>query len=332
MRLRTGWLIAWAVLTLLVVLSFRGVAWDAALSTFGQADFRWLLLAVAANFLILPLAALQWIRFLPRGASVGFRPMFWITAVTSTVSNGGPFLAGHAAGIHLLATRGGVGHASAVSVKAVEQLATGMAKLTILGVVFLLVPLPVSYRATAFTLGVVVPLLGLGLLFAAHRAHRLEAWAAERRGWLGSVLSFLVRVAAQLDAIRNPGTFWVGFILALLQKGAEALAIWAVVMALGVQIPGWGVLLVLSAVVLSTMASVTPANLGIYEGSVLLAYSLIGVEPEVALGLSVVQHVAYLIPMAGVGWVLLAFRGLRIGEVVGESKEDSEERGSAAEG
>jgi uncharacterized membrane protein YbhN (UPF0104 family) len=107
------------------------------------------------------------------------------------------------------------------------------------------------------------------------------------------------------------------------------------VTALGVQIPGWGVLLVLSAVVLSTMASVTPANLGIYEGSALLAYSLIGVEPEVALGLSVVQHVAYLVPSAGVGWVLLAFRGLRMGEVVGESKEDSEEkleRGGAAEG
>ena len=321
MSRRTGWLVAWAVLTILVVLAFRGVAWDDAVSAFGQADLRWLLLAVAADFLILPLAAYQWIRFLPRGASVGFRPMFWITAVTSTVSNGGPFLAGHAAGIHLLATRGGVGHATALSVKAVEQLATGMAKLTILGVVVLLVPLPVSFRATAFTLGVGVPLLGLGLLLTAHRAHKLEAWAADRRGRLGSVLSFMARAAMHLDAVRNPWTFWVGFLLALLQKAAEALAIWAVVMALGVEIQAWGILLVLAAVNLSTMASVTPANLGIFEGSALVAFRLAGVEPELALGLSVVLHVAYLIPMAGVGWVLLALRGWRMGEVVGKVEE-----------
>lgn len=322
MSRRTGWLVAWAVLTILVVLAFRGVAWDDAVSAFGQADLRWLLLAVAADFLILPLAAYQWIRFLPRGASVGFRPMFWITAVTSTVSNGGPFLAGHAAGIHLLATRGGVGHATAVSVKALDQLAEGLAKLAMVGAVLLLVPLPVSLRATAFTLGVGVPLLGLGLLLAAHRARRLEDWAGERRGWLGAVLSFLARVAAQLDAIRNPRAFWVGLLLALLQKAAEALAIWAVVMALGVEMPAWGILLVLTAVNLSTMASVTPANLGIYEGSALVAYRLAGVEPELALGLSVVQHVAYLIPLAGAGWVLLALRGLRFGEVVGEPEED----------
>jgi len=247
--------------------------------------------------------------------------MFWITAVTSTVSNGGPFLAGHAAGIHLLATRGGVGHATAVSVKALDQLAEGVAKLAMLGVVVLLVPLPVSLRATAFALGVGVPLLGLGLLLAAHRAHRLEEWAAKQRGWLGAVLSFLARVAAQLDAIRDPRAFWAGLLLALLKKVAEALAIWAVVMALGVEMPAWGILLVLTAVNLSTMVSVTPANLGIYEGSALVAYHLAGVEPELALGLAVVQHVAYLVPLAGAGWVLLALRGLRMGEVVGEGED-----------
>ena len=59
----------------------------------------------------------------------------------------------------------------------------------------------------------------------------------------------------------------------------------------------------LTAVSLSTMVSAAPANLGVYEGSAFLAYRALGVTPETALALGVVQHVLYLIPMAGAGWL-----------------------------
>ena len=79
--------------------------------------------------------------------------------------------------------------------------------------------------------------------------------------------------------------------------------------ALGVTLPAWGVLLVLSAINLSTMASITPANLGIYEASAVVAYGLVGLEPELAIGAAILQHVAYLIPMSGIGLMMMASRG-----------------------
>ena len=321
MKRRLGWLLAWGVLTLLVVAAFRALEWEEALSVLRGADSRWLLLAVSANFLILPLGAYQWIRFLPTGIHISFRRMFWILSLTSTVSNTGPFLTGHAAGIHLLSTRGGAGWAAAVSVKALDQLATGVVKLTLLGTVLLLVPLPTPLRATALTLLVGVPLLAAGLLLAAYRAHTLEQWAARSSGWWSKTLGFIARVASHLDAIRRPGAIWSGVLLAFMRRAAEGLAIWSVTAAVGVPVPLWGILLVLTAVNLSTMASVTPGNLGIYEASALLAYRMAGVDPAVALGLAVLQHVVYMVPLAGVGWLLLAWERLRPGSVSQEGGE-----------
>ena len=128
-RRRWIWIAGWLLLFAFVVVAFRNVDWREAAALAQGASWRWLIVAVLANASILLLVAWQWVILLPGAGRVGFPSMLWITAVTSTVSNGGPFLAGHAAGVHLLATRGGVGYATAVSVKALDQLTEGIAKL-----------------------------------------------------------------------------------------------------------------------------------------------------------------------------------------------------------
>jgi uncharacterized membrane protein YbhN (UPF0104 family) len=54
------------------------------------------------------------------------------------------------------------------------------------------------------------------------------------------------------------------------------------------------------------MLSITPANLGVYEGSAFFALRASGVPAEQALAAAVLLHVSYLLPIAGVGWTLLA--------------------------
>lgn len=313
MSRRRGYALGWLLLTGFLVLALREIAWDEAVAAMTSARPALLAAAVAANFAIMPLAAWQWRLFLPDPGRVRFGRMMWITVVSSTVSNGGPFLAGHAAGVHLLATRGGTGHATALSVKALDQLAEGFAKLALVGAALLVVPLPPAMRAGATTLLVAVPALALGLLVAARRGHHLERWAATASPRTSRVLGFLAEVARQLEQVRRPRVIVGGVGLAVAQKVMEGAAVWAVVQALGVAVPAWAILLSVVAVNLSTMASVTPANLGVYEASALLAYRLAGVDTEVALGLAVVQHLAYLLPLAGAGWVALAFTGIRSG-------------------
>lgn len=310
-RGRRRWLLlgGWLLLTVLVVAAFRNVAWDEARATLQGASWGWFGLAVVLNAAILVFATWQWMVFVPRNTPVSFGTMFWITAVTSTVSNGGPFLAGHATGIHLLATRGRVGYATGVSVKALDQLAEGITKLVLVATAVAASPLPGLLRGGVVGLMALVGTLGGFLVLAAHRSHHLEDLAHRWDGWPGRTAAFLSRSAAQLEALRRPRVFAGAVLLGLAQKVWEGLAIVAVLAALHVTAPAWGVLLVLAAVNLSTMMSVTPANVGIYEGSAVLAYGAMGLDPDAAVGIAVVQHLAYLIPLAGVGWATLVISG-----------------------
>ncbi len=306
-----AWLLSWLLVTACFLFAFRGITWGDAVGLIREASWGWLALAMVANFAILPLAALRWMFFLPRSKSVEFPRMMWITVVTSAISNGGPFLAGHAAGIHLLATQGRTGYSTAVSVKAIEQLAEGIAKLSLFGLTLALAPLSGGLRGGGAGLLLVVSVFGCLLLVAAHRGHHLERLAVRLPARVRGLLSFASEVAVQMESLRRPLVFLVGVGLGLLQKVAEGFALFAVLAALGVSLPLWGILVVLSAVNLSTMASVTPANLGIYEASAVVAYGLIGLEPELMVGAAILQHAAYLIPMSGVGWVMMAFGGGR---------------------
>jgi uncharacterized membrane protein YbhN (UPF0104 family) len=300
---RVAWITGWLILTALIVLAARTVDWTVVKASALDARPLWLLLAVVANAAILPLATVQWMVFLPRHRPVSARTMFGVIAVTSSVSNGGPLLAGHAAGVHLLATRGGVGHAVGLSVTVLDQLSEGIAKVLIVVLAAAAAPLAFHYRATVITLAMGVPALWMGAALAAHKAHLLTDLAARPRGPSRHPIGFLGETARHLEAVREPGRLAGGVLLALAQKMTEALAVACVLVALGVAVPWWGVLAVVVAVNLSTLVSVTPANLGLYEASAVLVYLALGLSQEVAVTIAVVQHAAYLIPLAGIGWI-----------------------------
>jgi uncharacterized membrane protein YbhN (UPF0104 family) len=97
-----------------------------------------------------------------------------------------------------------------------------------------------------------------------------------------------VLAAADVDALLSP---------------AECIDV--VVNAVGADLSFAGAVLVATGVNLSTMMSITPANLGVYEGSAFIALRASGVPIEQALAASVLLHLSYLVPIAGVGWTLL---------------------------
>jgi uncharacterized membrane protein YbhN (UPF0104 family) len=71
-----------------------------------------------------------------------------------------------------------------------------------------------------------------------------------------------------------------------------------------------GTLLVLAAVVLGSMVPLTPGNVGTYETAVFVAYRYLGLAPELALSLALVQHIAFIIPSVGVGYLYVSAQTL----------------------
>ena len=312
LKTRVSYIVSWLLLTALIVATIGRVDWTLAIAAVAKAKPLPLILAVLLNAMILVFATAQWLLFLPEGVSVARSKMFKIMAIMSTVANSGPAGGGAAVGVHLLARQEGVGHSVGLSVLLLDQLVEGLVKVAIVLLAIVVVPIGLEYKAVSATILIGVPTLFFVLTVIAHRRFVLESISERTTGFLGWILTKLNLVAANLEALRRPKKLSLTVVLGLLQKLVAALAITCILLAFGVVTPWWGILAVLVAVNLSTVVSVTPANLGVFEGAAFLVYTSLGISSDTAVALAIVQHAAYLIPLAGIGWVISSVRPLNI--------------------
>ncbi len=288
--------------TLLLVVALQDIDWERLLQLLRTLRVPWVALAIGLNGTIIVLWSLQWRVLVPGEGSVTWANIFLVVSAMAMISNSVPFMIGQASGVLLLARYGGIGHASALSVYTMEQVAEGIAKIVVVVGVALFAPLPVWLARGVQGLAVVISVLGVTFVVLAFRFRHPPA--AERpAGALGRVKHFGAQWAHSLEGLRTPRVFAVGVALALGMKAAELGGILAIQQSLGLDLPVGTALLVLASVNFATIVSVTPGNLGVFEAASFAAYRLTGVSPEHALTLSLLQHVCYLIPMVGVGYL-----------------------------
>lgn len=282
LRRRTALLLAWAVATTLLVACARTIDWSKAMETLTAARPTWIVIAVAANTGILVCMAAFWHALRPvEEQPTTFRRMFEISSTATAIMNTVPFGAGHASLVLLLIHHGNTTRRGALSVLALDQLGEGVVKVALFLLVALLVPLPGWMRAGVATTTIVVAVLFTGLIVATRWARELHVLRRWRQS--GTALAFVA------------GT-----------KICEALALAAVQHAFGVDLSIGSTLLVLAAVILGTMLPISPANLGTYEASAFLAYRYLGLPPEQALSLAVAQHVCFIVPSVGIGYLVIS--------------------------
>jgi len=279
-------IVALLVVTALIGASLRNVDWPRTAAALRDARPVWLFAAIAANTGILLCWAAFWRALRPRGElPVSYGRMFEITSTASSLMNTLPFGGGHASSVVLLIRRGGTTQRGALSTLALDQLGEGIVKVLIISLAGLALPLPTWIRAALSTVSLVVGAWLVTLLVASRWANELEILKSLRRS-----LWALACVAAM--------------------KAVELLAIASVQVAYGVHLSAGATLLVLATVVLATMVPVSPGNLGTYEASVCFVYRYLGIAPELALSLAIVQHVCFMLPAVGVGYLYVSARAL----------------------
>jgi uncharacterized membrane protein YbhN (UPF0104 family) len=310
-RRRTVAFVAWAVLTTLAIVAFRTIEWRLAFEAMRQLHPGWLVIAVTLNAAILLPWAAFWGLLVPRRRMVPYGRMLEVTAMSAAAMNTLPALAGHATGIALLERRAGIGREGALSVIALDQLGEGMAKLTLFLLIGVLVPMPDWIRPGVVAGALTVGAMLVGLVWMSHRHRDGDPDEQPRHGaWGERLRAFGARWASSLEALRSWRLSLAGLGLALLVKATEGLAIVAVQYAFRIDVSVATTLLVLGTLTLATLVAVTPGNLGTYEAAVFFAYRYMGVPPEQALPLAIVQHVVFLVPVVGIGYALLMARGI----------------------
>jgi uncharacterized membrane protein YbhN (UPF0104 family) len=273
-------------LTAVVIISLRGVNWPRTGAALREGRPSWLVAAIVFNSLILVCWAAYWRLLRPADeVPVSYSRMLEVSSVSSSLMNTLPFGAGHASSVLVLIRRAETTPRGALSLLALDQLGEGIVKVAVLLIAGLIVPLPAWIRATLATVSLAVGAWFVTLVVASR-------WTRE------------------LETIRNARRSLAALACVVATKGTELIAIACVQRAYGVDISAAGTLLVLATVILATMLPVLPGNLGAYEGSVFLTYRYLGVSPELALSLAIVQHVCFMLPAIGIGYLFMSAQAL----------------------
>jgi uncharacterized membrane protein YbhN (UPF0104 family) len=277
---------AFLVVTVAIVLASRRIGWTHALELTATARPGWMLAGIAGNALILLCWTAYWRALRPGGeVPVSFRRMLEIVAASSSLMNTLPYGGGHASSLVLLIRRGAMTRRGALSLLALDQLGEGLAKMSIFVSVALLVPLPTWMRAGVITVAAAVSVWLVTLGVAARYAEEL----------------------AILKSWRKSGAALAGV---LAMKIVQAAAIFAVQRAFGVDLTAGGTLLVFAAITLGTMIPVAPGNLGTFEASAFVAYRYLGLPADQALSLAIMQHVCFMVPSVGIGYLFFSAQTL----------------------
>ena len=300
----------WALLTIALVVASRDLPWGSAVTALRAMSPGYVAIAVALNFAILPLWMLEWMVLKPRDVPVSRDRMFEVVTLTASIHNAVPFLAGEAAAIGLLIASG-LQRGAALSVLAMDQLLVGVAKLLVLSTAALLAPIPSWLSAGVLSLVAGVLILFLVLLLLAHFGPVISGQLRETHTAGRELVARLTGLGAYLAALREPSLALRVFGLAFLKKALELAAIVAIQAAFGLDPSFAPAVLVLAALAVTTTLPVAPANLGVYEATVFTTYRYLGIDADAALAMAIVQHLAFLLPMIGTGYVALTIRQLR---------------------
>ena len=305
-------LVIWGALSIAIVVVARSLPWDRTVGLLQRVHPGWVAIALACNVAILPLWVIEWRLLSPRAMRPSFGRMWDVVTISAAVLNTVPFLAGEASAVGLLVERAGLARGAALSVLALDQLLVAFAKLLVIAVAAVNAPLPDWLRAGVLSLGAAFLILLVSLVTLAHRWAALAERLASVPGRLRQVGARLLAWGEHFELLRDFRRALRVAALAIAKKGVELAAIIAVQVAFGLDPSLTSGLLVLAALAITTLLPVAPANLGVYEATTYAAYRFVGVAPEVALGMAIVQHVLFLVPPIVIGYGTLTWRGLSL--------------------
>jgi uncharacterized membrane protein YbhN (UPF0104 family) len=318
LRARAPWAtrvqpVLWVLLTLALVLAVPRLPWTQTIDAVSDSKFVWIGIALLANWIVLPLWALEWHLMLPDRGAVTYRKMFAIVTVTAATLNTIPFFVGEATGLALLIGNAGLARGAGTAMIAMDQLLVGVGKLLTLAAAALLAPFPQWLRIGVASFVVIVAILATTLTLLAHWWEPLSKRLLASTSRAQLLLARIVEQGSHLIGLRQLDRLTPLVGLAIAKKTAELAAIVAVQTALGAPLSIANGLLVLAALSITTVIPVAPGNLGVYEATVFACYRFAGTSPSLALALALVQHACFLVPPIATGYLTLSLGQLRRG-------------------
>jgi glycosyltransferase 2 family protein len=264
------------------------------------ADCNWTLLTAAGIINILSLLAKggAWHALLSRAAPVSLETAESATVIGAAVNSVSLSISGDVIRAQIAAERDAVPFGTAAAALMVSRVVELVALISLTGMAALVFAEQLHQRVL---IGVILLLVG-GLVFWCSRGPAQSAAIQTARGWRGEFRNFLRQIrGASASAVAYAMASWVG----------QWLTYYWSIRATHIQITPVGALAALLAANLAGILRLTPGNIGIMQGSLIVAMRGFGVRPGDALAGGLALQAIQVLPVLAIATALVGRRGIR---------------------
>lgn len=310
--------------TILLGLVFWNTDWDRVLRAFRDANVLLLALAASITALGLWLRARLWhLLFWPQ-TDVAHETLLDAVNIGYLANNVLPARAGDVLRSYLVSRWDRPSMTTALSTTLFERLWDSLLILILFFGLLPFQPLPKAGLRIGMIGGVVV-VVALALLAVAAwqrtRGRRLLArilhlvpWIDGSR-WIDNVMGLLDGFAI----VRRPRVMVRVIGWSILIWGGAIVAYWLVILAVGIDVSPTVGALAIAAAALGLAAPSAPAGVGTFEGAVIGALLLVGIEPDLARTAAIALHAVNFLTLSAAGVWSMARRGLGYRDLVRQS-------------
>lgn len=274
-----------------------------------EAEYRWLVPALAVYFLGVMVRSVRWHYLLRAVEDIPPRRLFPIVVIGYMANDILPLRAGEVVRSYALSARFGVSKSSSLATIAIERIFDGLTMVVFIAVASLSIALTGDLRTIALIALLLFPLLMLGLT-AFVRVPRL------RESIVGLGVRILPgRVGARVQTLADSFVEGLGILKRrqdLLGVGLTSILAWLleasmyllIAQGFGLDLSPAAVLLVTAVANLATLIPSSPGYVGPFETGVLLVLNgALGVPRALALSYAIVVHAALYFPVTILGLV-----------------------------
>jgi glycosyltransferase 2 family protein len=183
-----------------------------------------------------------------------------------------------------------------------------------IGLAAIFVPLPNNLILAGDVLGSIVLAAILLLVWIVFRREkqleRSEGSSSLR--FLARLSQLISRLAGGLRDIGISRRLYLAALFSAAMLACQALALWFMALACGIELPFWAGIIVLLVVRLGTAIPNAPANVGSFQFFTVLGLGLFGVEKTVAAGFSIVYFLALTAPLWILGLLAISRAGVSL--------------------
>ena len=309
---------------LFIWLALRGLKLEEFWDSVKQANYIWLIPGIGVYFVGVWVRAWRWHYLLGPIKKIPTKNMFPITTIGYMGNNIYPARAGEVLRAVILRRKEGVSVSASLATIIVERIFDGVVMLA-----FVFVNLPELAKLTSAS-GFVgniqqVALIGTGVFLSAlaifllaamfpHRTAKVGLWGIERftpKPLHGKIIGIMNKFLDGLASLRSPFNvlmvFFTSVIIWLLETGKY----WFVMHAFDFSVSFFALMLMNGIVNLATTIPSAPGYTGTFDAPGIAVLTAYGVEHSIAVGYTLVLHVALWVPITLLGAYYLTREGIQ---------------------